>query len=670
MEYNFENINDIIDSCLEEYKKRIEDGTIAEEELKDNIINQVKIKIQEEYKVDMFDNPSKKDLKRLEKAIDERIETILDKTYELENIEIAEQLNDASLKKYEKEIKKINNLESNGNHKSATRRSGKLIRNVKKEIRNARNKGDLSPEENSILEQLENILDNQLEWHKNELANRYKNEFSKKPATVKAIITVLPHGVGLQAKRVVNCINQLKEAKTNKEKVFKIIEIGKEIGLLALTPAIFTVKFIVKHWYLLLLLLLLLRLPGFNFEWEKKPKPELDPEPEYEYEVENEFEHGYQPGQVPVGSIENEPENGLVPGLQPNPALDPLKNPFLKPGFGFSEQFINPVTGKPYQIPEAGYVQPNVHTNPVPDVDIVTSADPINQQPVTPGSPELQPKPTLDPLKNPFLKPDFGFSEQFINPATGKPYQIPEAGYVQPNVHTNPVPDVDIVTGADPIVNPLDIDAVSGADPISHPVNTVVDIPEVVTPEVVTPEDIVSQINVTPEEHGALSELVEKFIDSLEQHHHFVILSRHPEITIVHNAEEFLEAAHEINPTVRIDDPEFFYTHNVVGTATEGFRKPIIWPELDHELLFTDEQALLEYVKSGKDPDLADYFEREMTRDTRPLIDKLGDLYSSSAYAQFMQSIGISGGLSLLLFGLYEGLQYGVVPELAPVLPY
>ena len=59
-----------------------------------------------------------------------------------------------------------------------------------------------------------------------------------------------------------------------------------------------------------------------------------------------------------------------------------------------------------------------------------------------------------------------------------------------------------------------------------------------------------------------------------------------------------------------------------------------------------------------------------MTRDTRPLIDKLGDLYSSSAYAQFMQSIGISGGLSLLLFGLYEGLQYGVVPELAPVLPY
>ena len=46
MEYNFENINDIIDSCLEEYKKRIEDGTIAEEELKDNIINQVKIKIQ------------------------------------------------------------------------------------------------------------------------------------------------------------------------------------------------------------------------------------------------------------------------------------------------------------------------------------------------------------------------------------------------------------------------------------------------------------------------------------------------------------------------------------------------------------------------------------------------------------------------------------------------
>ena len=166
MEYNFENINDIIDSCLEEYKKRIEDGTIAEEELKDNIINQVKIKIQEEYKVDMFDNPSKKDLKRLEKAIDERIETILDKTYELENIEIAEQLNDASLKKYEKEIKKINNLESNGNHKSATRRSGKLIRNVKKEIRNARNKGDLSPEENSILEQLENILDNQLEWHK------------------------------------------------------------------------------------------------------------------------------------------------------------------------------------------------------------------------------------------------------------------------------------------------------------------------------------------------------------------------------------------------------------------------------------------------------------------------------------------------------------------------
>ena len=598
------NINEIIDECLQKYKEKIENGSINEFELKKDILNRVKISLQEDFKIDLLANPKKEDLKFLEKTVDERIKPI----FVQDELEISE-LDSKTINKFEKEMTKIQNLEKNGNHKSATSRSGRLISNIKKEIKRAKNNENLSSEEEKLLKQLEELLDNQLEWHKGELATRYKKEFLKKPATFKAIVTTLPHGIGLQAKKIANCINQLKEAKTNKERIFKVMELGKETGLFAATPVIFTTKFIVKHWYLILLLLMLLRLPGLNFNHgtEKKPEVDMKPSPEISYELDPEGEIDLNPITDPTGNpvVVDKPDGIKIP--------NPIPKPVLTPGVNM----------------------------PVPMTDTGTGT-PV----VKPETPIKTPKPILTPGVNmPVPMTDTGTGTPVVKPET--PIKTPKP-ILTPGVNM-PVPITDTGTGT--------------------PVTTTT--PVVDNPEIVSPIDIIEQVEVTSEQQGAINELVSKFLNTLENDYKYVIISRHPDITVVHSPEEFLEAVHKLNPDLNISDPEFFYSHNIANGAIDPIEKPIIWPELESTIhIYENEQELINYIQSGKEQELTDYFNNFIANDGKGLLEQLGDMYNSSAYAEFMKNIGISGGLSIFLFGLYEVVQYGVVPEISWVLPY
>ena len=334
-------IEEVIIDTIEEIKKENPDAEI--DKIQSLVLEKIKENLRDKLELDLYETPDEVLWGEIEKDVQEKLGIFEELDDEIENEGRLDTIADL-----EKEIQRINELEEKGKSKQATVASGRIIRKIKDEIKKIKNAEEANSSDLDYLEKLEIALDEQLEWHKNQLSNRYKKEFSQKPATVKAIITALPKGIGIQAKKVVNCINQLKEAKTNKERIFKIIELGKEIGVLALTPVTFTVRFIVKHWYLLLLLLLLLRLPGFNFgkNPSEEHNPNLQPEEEYAYEPVTEtgkepvYEPGTETGKEPVYKPGTEPS--LNPGQKPVPPVgvpddQPEQNPGLNPSPVFAD---------------------------------------------------------------------------------------------------------------------------------------------------------------------------------------------------------------------------------------------------------------------------------------------------------------------------------------------
>ena len=132
-----------------------------------------------------------------------------------------------------------------------TANRGRLIRKIREELAKAKNGG--TPEEKAKIAELEELLSNTVTEHKDQLSGRYKKEFVEPAGSLKSTITALPKGIALAVQKVATCISSIKDAKNNKERLFSIIDTLKSAGLLAATPLIFTGKFMVKHWYLVVL---------------------------------------------------------------------------------------------------------------------------------------------------------------------------------------------------------------------------------------------------------------------------------------------------------------------------------------------------------------------------------------------------------------------------------
>jgi predicted RNA-binding protein len=153
--------------------------------------------------------------------------------------------------------KKINELKSqlqavieNGNAKDVTKIRGRLINAYKKRLNELLNDNDISEDEKQELETYRAELQEQVYKHKIQLSSRYRSEFIDEKATPSTIFTVLPKSVGIAAKKVKACIDDVKSAKNNKEKRGKIWEVAKSVGLLAATPVIYLGKFALQQWYL------------------------------------------------------------------------------------------------------------------------------------------------------------------------------------------------------------------------------------------------------------------------------------------------------------------------------------------------------------------------------------------------------------------------------------
>lgn len=211
-----------------------------------------------------------------------------------------------------------------------TAKRGRLIREIKREIAKVKKLEKQDENVSELLEQLEIRLKSEIENHKNQLDDRYNKEFQDKEATVPAVITVLPKGVGLQVEKVATCIQEMTIAKTNKQKIFAALNVAKSLGMLAATPVIFTAKFIAKHWYMIALLVSLIKLPGIKINIKKDDYNNSDLQTENAYETVTVEE----PEAIAKPATKPATNPLLQPGPIPMPTTEPEKNPGLvsKPG--------------------------------------------------------------------------------------------------------------------------------------------------------------------------------------------------------------------------------------------------------------------------------------------------------------------------------------------------
>ena len=94
-----------------------------------------------------------------------------------------------------------------------------------------------------------NALNEELKEHGEVLKERYSSEFLEKKAKLKNLTTMLPNAVGLSIKKLNNTINELKNARTNRKKLSKLIDVAKDTGRVIGTPALYLGKFVANNWY-------------------------------------------------------------------------------------------------------------------------------------------------------------------------------------------------------------------------------------------------------------------------------------------------------------------------------------------------------------------------------------------------------------------------------------
>ena len=454
--------------------------------------------------------------------------------------------------------------------------------------------------------ELKQDYSNVLKEHRENINTRYKNEFIHKKATIPTIFTVLPKAVALSVKKVVNCIRERKEAKTNKAKFNKFIKTLGAMGQVVATPVIYAGKFVVDHWYLLLLALTLLpdKFSLFPFLKKKKDKDKDDDKEKGDGEPQEQEEFGYNSAEEPTLISIGEKENEQIPVPEMDPVID------------------NPV----------------VAVDGVPKSAIDYASDPRFSRKVETPEVETVSKPAIDYASDPRFsrKAETPEMETVSKPAIDYASDPRFSRKVEtPEVETVPKPAIDYAS--DPRFSKK------------------IDTPVVEEPKI---------IELNDEEKAIADEINERFVSNLEQDYGYVVSSRHQDMTVVHSAEEYVEALHNINPLIDVNEEnaQFFYQKQMDDALTKPYERNIIWPEADDRVrFFENEQELADYVVSGEDPNLNDYYNRFVQNDgNMGLISQLSHLSESPSYQEFMKKIGISGTGATILFCLYEVAQYGL----------
>ncbi len=462
-----------------------------------------------------------------------------------------------------------------------TAERGRLIRLIKKLINKLRSNPNPTEADKQKLEEAENLLNDELFKHEIQLKERYKTEFIDKDAKVPDVVTTFPKGVALQVKRLANSINEVKNAKGVKGKSIAIKNAFKDLGLLVATPIYFAGKFIIEHWYLLLLLWDLDRRKKRKDREEKEQKGREQPQEVPETVVEKELEAAHQ------AALEREKEKaeGIVsePELDPSPVMAADETPAVVPSIS---------TGR---VPNIKIEESSPVLGPETEIGLAPAISSARE--IKPMAVESQPElaPAISSARE--IRPMAIESQPELAPAISSAREIrPMAVESQPELApaVTSAREIRPITEAAPGVEP----ALSSAREMRPVVeNNPAPVPVLENPEMVA-------------ELQKVDEQCSMFIGDLEDRYNFnfFVSSRHPDIKVVHSAEEFIEAA----GVGTVDQAETMYRSTL---PLRPIDRAIVWPEMDPDLKFFENDAsLAEYIASGEEPNLTAFFE-EYVRD-------------------------------------------------------
>ena len=513
-----------------------------------------------------------------------------------------------------------------------TAKRGRLIREIQREIAKIKKSDITDAKTIEVLDKLETRLRTEIDNHKEQLNDRYRDEFKKQKATVPAILTVLPKGVALQVQKVDTCIRELISAKTLKQKIAAGVNIAKSLGMVAATPIIFTAKFIARHWYLVLLLLSLLKAPNFKLNDKKDNNDEFDKDPgvEREYVVDNAFDKQYGFDTSPVGE----------PALELNLGAQRLQE-FAKNNASTSQTVGTPETDA---MMEKLKVDANQYDLGAQQLQEFAKNNASTAQTV--GTPETDAM--MEKLKVDANQYDLGAQQlqEFAknNASTGsvsapsvetaKNVDLPRASNLAPSLETVKVPSIAELE-KQRLGNGLDFDPT-------------------IPPEV-------SQIIDSHSEE--FKHIMFEFANGLEKNYNFFIGEWHKDVKVVHSAEEFTEAVEDlIGAKLNFADAKRVYLSGVDLPAAD---RTIIWPELEQETAgiipvryFETYGDLMNYVMSGEDKYLTGYY-NEFAENYGKDFDI--NINSSETFVETIANfLGVSTGTAGTLFLLYELAQYGL----------
>ena len=513
-----------------------------------------------------------------------------------------------------------------------TAKRGRLIREIQREIAKIKKSDITDAKTIEVLDKLETRLRTEIDNHKEQLNDRYRDEFKKQKATVPAILTVLPKGVALQVQKVDTCIRELISAKTLKQKIAAGVNIAKSLGMVAATPIIFTAKFIARHWYLVLLLLSLLKAPNFKLNDKKDNNDEFDKDPgvEREYVVDNAFDKQYGFDTSPVGE----------PALELNLGAQRLQE-FAKNNASTAQTVGTPETDAMMEKLKVDANQYDLGTQRLQEF-----AKNNATAPQAVGTPETDAM--MEKLKVDANQYDLGAQQlqEFAknNASTGsvsapsvetaKNVDLPRASNLAPSLETVKVPSIAELE-KQRLGNGLDFDPT-------------------IPPEV-------SQIIDSHSEE--FKHIMFEFANGLEKNYNFFIGEWHKDVKVVHSAEEFTEAVEDlIGAKLNFADAKRVYLSGVDLPAAD---RTIIWPELEQETAgiipvryFETYGDLMNYVMSGEDKYLTGYY-NEFAENYGKDFDI--NINSSETFVETIANfLGVSTGTAGTLFLLYELAQYGL----------
>ena len=553
-----------------------------------------------------------------------------------------------------------------------TAKRGRLIREIQREIAKIKKSDITDAKTIEVLDKLETRLRTEIDNHKEQLNDRYRDEFKKQKATVPAILTVLPKGVALQVQKVDTCIRELISAKTLKQKIAAGVNIAKSLGMVAATPIIFTAKFIARHWYLVLLLLSLLKAPNFKLNDKKDNNDEFDKDPgvEREYVVDNAFDKQYGFDTSPVGEpalelnlgaqrlqefAKNNASTSQTVGTPETDAMmEKLKVDANQYDLGAQQlqEFAknNASTAQTVGTPETDAMMEKLKVD-ANQYDLGTQrlqefAKNNATAPQAVGTPETDAM--MEKLKVDANQYDLGAQQlqEFAknNASTGsvsapsvetaKNVDLPRASNLAPSLETVKVPSIAELE-KQRLGNGLDFDPT-------------------IPPEV-------SQIIDSHSEE--FKHIMFEFANGLEKNYNFFIGEWHKDVKVVHSAEEFTEAVEDlIGAKLNFADAKRVYLSGVDLPAAD---RTIIWPELEQETAgiipvryFETYGDLMNYVMSGEDKYLTGYY-NEFAENYGKDFDI--NINSSETFVETIANfLGVSTGTAGTLFLLYELAQYGL----------